>query len=626
MAKLGEFNREVKYVNKDFAEFRKALINYAKNYFPNTYNDFNESSPGMMFIEMASYIGDVLSFYTDVQLQESMLYTVDERINLYNLAQSLGYKPRTIVPASVDLEIYQLVPSIGEGSNTKPDFRYALLVEDKMECQTADGVRFYTVDSVDFRYSSSFDPTDISVYSVTDDGAIEYYLLKKKVKAVSGEIRTREYAFGDPKKYDKIVLPDDNVTGIVDIVDSDGNKWYEVQYLAQDMVPVSIRNVPYNNPEYSQYRSSVPYILCYRQVERRYVTRLRKDDKLEIQFGAGLSSEADEEIVPNPFNVALGVDYFERAIDVSIDPLNFVYTHTYGTAPNNTTLTVRYAVANGLSDNVNSNTIVQIVNSTIHDPIETVDSDTLTTVKNSLAITNPAPAYGGMDRKPIDIIRQEAMANFAAQNRTVTKEDYILRCYSMPAKYGSIAKCYVDTDIQLSRWNEYDTIPNPNAINLYVLGYNANKQLVEVNDAIKNNLKNYLAQYRMLTDAINIKTPFIINIGINFEILTRPNENSNEVILRCVNKLKELFAPDKMEINQPILLSKVYTELDSVEGVQTVQKIDVVNLFDMNSGYSGNVYDIEAATRNGIIYPSVDPSIFEVRFPNRDIKGRVNDI
>ena len=626
MALSDKVNREVKYVNKDFAEYRKALINYAKNYFPNTYTDFNEASPAMMFIEMISYVSDVLSFYMDVQLQESMLYTVEERINLYNLAQSLGYKPRTLVPASVDLEIYQLIPSIDEGVNTRPDFRYALVIDSNMECQTSDGIKFYTIDPVDFRYSSSFDPTTISVYSVTNDGAIEYYLLKKKVKAVSGEIRTRDYEFGEPKKYDKIVIPDDNVTSIIDIVDSDGNVWYEVPYLAQDMIPISVRNTPYHNPEYSKYRSSVPYSLCYKQVERRFVTRLRKDNKFEIQFGAGLSSEADEEIVPNPFNVALGLDYFKRAIDVSIDPLNFVYTHTYGSAPNNTTLTVRYSVANGLIDNVNSNRIVEILNMNAHDPLEAVDSDILTSVKNSIAITNPEPAYGGMDRKPIDVIRQEAMANFAAQNRVVTKEDYILRCYAMPSKFGSIAKAYVDTDIQVSRWNEYDEIPNCNGINLYVLGYNENKQFVELNPAIKNNLKNYLSQYRMLTDAVNIKTPFIINIGIEFEIITYPNENSNEVIFRCIDKLKQIFSPDNMEINKPILLSKIYTELDSVDGVQTVQNIKVVNLFDQNSGYSGNVYDIEGATRNGIIYPSVDASIFEVRYPTRDIKGRVNDI
>ena len=620
------YKREVKYINKDFGEYRKALINYAKNYFPNTYQDFNESSPGMMFIEMASYVGDVLSFYGDVQLQESFLYTVDERINLYNLAQGHGYKAKTVVPASVELEIFQLVPSVGEGNDTRPDYRYALIVEPNMVAKTEDDVRFRTIDAVDFRFSSSYDPTETSVYSVAADGAIEYYLLKKKVKAVSGEILTATYTFGDPKKYDKITLPETNVTEIIDIVDSDGNNWYEVQFMAQDLVPISIRNTPFNNPEYSQYRSSVPYVLCYKQVERRFVTRLRKDDRMELQFGAGLSSEADEEIVPNPFNVGLGLDYFERVVDVSIDPLNFLYTKTYGSAPTNTSLIVRYAVANGLADNVNAGAITEILESTIINPIDSVDPAVLTTIRQSLAINNPTPAYGGANRKPIEVIREEAIANFAAQNRAVTKEDYILRCFTMPAKFGSVSKAYIEQDQQLSRWNEYDRMPNPYALNLYVLGYDSERRLVPVNDLIKMNLQNYLTQYRLMTDAVNIKTPYIINIGIDFEIITRPNENSNEVLLRCVEKLMAYFDPDKMEINQPILISKVFTELDQVEGVQTVQSVQFRNLFDTNQGYSGNVYDVENAIRNGILYPSLDPSIFEIKYPKRDIQGRVNDI
>lgn len=626
MASANKFRREIKYVNKDFAEFRSALISYAKNYFPNTYTDFNESSPGMMFIEMASYVGDVLGFYSDVNLQESFLYTADERINLYNLAQGHGYKAKTVVPASVELDVFQLVPSIGEGEETRPDFRYCLIVEPNMVVKSDTDINFRTVDSIDFRFSSSYDPTDISVYSVAADGAIEYYLLKKKAKAVSGTINSADYPFSDPKKYDKITLPETNVTEIVDITDSDGNVWYEVPFLAQDLVPITVRNTPYNSPQYAQYRSSAPFILHYKQVERRFETRLRKDDRLEIQFGSGLSTEADEEIVPNPFNVGIGIDYFERVTDVSIDPMNFLYTKTYGTAPSNTTLTVRYATANGLEDNVNAGSITEIVSSTIIDPVDTVDQSILTTIQDSLAINNPRPAYGGANKKSLDVIREEAIANFAAQNRAVTKEDYILRCFTMPAKYGAIAKAYIEQDQQLARWNDYDRIPNPYALNLYILGYDANRNFVTVNDLIKINLSNYMSQYRLLTDAINIKNPFIINIGVDFEIITYPGENSNEVLLHCIDRLIELFDPDNMEINQPILVSKISTEIDKVPGVQTVQSITFRNLYDINDGYSGNVYDVDNALRNGILYPSMDPSIFEIKYPKRDIQGRVNDV
>lgn len=620
-------NRSISYVNKDFSEFRTQLINLARNYFPNTIADFNESSPGTAFIEMAAYVGDVLSFYADVNLQESFLSTADERINLYNLAQSLGYKTKTVIPASVELDVFQLIPAIGEGQNTRPDFRYALKIEDNMQVSTTDtdAIYFRTIDSVDFRYSSSFDPTTITTYSVTSDGSIEFYLLKKKVKAVSGQLLTRTYSFNDPKKYDKIVLPENNITQIVSVRDSDNNVWYETNYLSNDLIPISLPNIPFNDPVLSQYHSSVPYILAYKQTERRFITRLRKDDRTEIQFGGGISSEADEEIVPNPMNVGLGLNYFERVTDLSLDQTNFLYTKTYGAVPHNTTLTIQYAISNGLSENVNANTLTKIVQSSIIDPADTTDPTILQTIKDSVSVNNPFPAFGGMDRKPLDVVRQEAMANFAAQNRAVTKEDYILRCFTMPAKYGGIAKAYVEPDSQLGRWNE-DRIPNPYALNLYILSYDQDRNLIPSNEAIKENLRTYLRQYRLMTDAINIKTPWIVHIGVEIEIITRPDQNSNEVLLKVVDKAISLFDPDKMQINQPIIISNITSELDKIEGVQSIYSIKFINLVNQNEGYSGNVYDVQNATRGGIIYPSIDPMIFSVRYPKRDIKVRVIDL
>lgn len=623
MAYNNNSKKEVKFLSRDFAENRQALINFLKTYFPQQINDFSEASPQGALLETIAYVGDALNFYMDVQLLESLLYHSQERINLYNLAQSHGYKARTIAPSSVELDIFQLVPSVGQGSNTKPDYRYALYIEPNIVVQTTDQtpINFHTVDAVDFRFSSSYDPTILTTYSVTNDGAIEYYLLKKKVKAVSGEIRTATFSFTDPKQYDKIVIQDNNVTEIISVYDSDNNRWYEVPYLAQDVVQQELRNQPYNDPQLSQYRSSVPYILSYKQTERRFVTRLRKDDFLEIQFGGGMSSEADEEILPNPMNVGLGLNYFERAADVSIDPQNFLYSKTYGSVPQNTTLTIQYAVANGLADNVNSNTITSIASSTIVPPGDTTDPTVLQTIQDSLSVNNPFPAFGGANRKPLEIIREEAIANFAAQNRAVTKEDYLLRVYSMPAKFGSVAKAYIESDYQLGHWSQ-ERIPNVYSLNLYVLSFDANKNFVACNEAIKENIRTYLRNYRLMTDALQIRDAQVINIGIEAEIITRPNENSNEVNLRVANKLIEIFDNSKMEIGAPIIISNITSALDRIDGVQSIHNMKFINLLDTNSGYSGNVYDIDTATRGGIIYPSVTPSVFSVQFPKTDIRVR----
>lgn len=613
--------KEVKYLNKDFGQFRSNLISFAKNYFPNTYNDFNESSPGMMFIEMSAYVGDVLSFYADTQLREGFLAEARERSNLYNLANSLSYKAKTNTPAYVKLDIFQLLPAVGSGANTSPDWRYALTVQPNALLSSTSTVKFRTLDYVDFSFSSSFDPTEVTVYEIDNTGQVTYYLLKKQVNAVSGEIKTSTFTFGNAKIYDKITLPENNVLEIIDIVDSDGNTWYEVPYLAQDTVPLSIQNIPFNDPTLSANRSSAPFILKYKKTAKRFVTRLRGDNRTEIQFGAGVSSEADEDLIPNPTAVGFGLPYFKRTADLSIDPSNFLYTQTYGQAPNNTTLTVRYTIGGGVSDNVGINTISTINSITYNSFNASLDSAVITFVKNSVAVNNPEPARGGQALRDLESIRQDAIANFAAQNRAVTREDYIVRCYAMPAKFGSIAKAFIIQDDQMS--TDGDRIPNPLALNLYALGYDSNKNFTPLSNAVNENLRNYLSQYRMLTDAINIKTPYIINIGIEFEIIARPGFNGNEVVLRCIESLKRSFDNDKMGINMPIIVNQFVSELDRIEGVQTVSSFKITNLYDTILGYSGNLYDIDGATKNGIIYPSLDPSIFEVKYPNSDIKGRI---
>jgi hypothetical protein len=615
--------KDIKYLNKDFGEIRQELIDYTKNYFPDTYNDFNESSPGMMFMELAAATGDILSFYTDIQLRESLLLTVEENQNLFNIAHSLGYKPKFRTPASVDLDVFQLVPSINNGTSVVPDFRYCLQMDSNMIVSSESNKTFRTIDSVDFSYSSSFDSTEITVYSLDNTGEVEYFLLKKNVKAVSGEILTASYNFDSPKPYDKIVLPQLDVLEIVDIYDSNNNKWYETPYLAQDLVPISVPNLPYNDSHLAKYRSTAPYLIQFKQTERRFVTRLRENNRFEIQFGSGVSSEYDEEIIPNPFNVGFGLDYFERAVDLSIDPKNFLYTKTYGKSPANTTLTVRYTVGGGVEDNVGANSISTIVQSNITTPQSNLDSQIYNAVLDSVAINNPKPASGGLSRRSVEDVRREALANFASQNRAVTRDDYIVRVYSMPVKFGAIAKVCVDLDDQYLD-NSMD-IQNINyfGINLHCLGYDENKNLAVLNDAVKFNLLNYLKEYRIMTDSVSIRDAFIINIGVDFEIIVDEVYNSNEVLLRCIKSLKDYFDIEKMGIGKPIFKNSVMKEISQVEGVISVTNLSIFNLYDVTLGYSGNVYDIDSATKRNIIYTSLDQSIFEVKYPNKDIRGRV---
>jgi len=610
--------KDVKYLNKDFAQFRQNLINFAKNYFPDTYQDFNEASPGMMFMEMSSYVGDVLSYYTDNSFKESLLSTAEESSNILMLSQLFGYKPRLNAPATCTLDVFHLVPSKGSGVNASPDMTYALTVASGMEVSTEDGVTFHTEESIDF----SQDP-EITVYEIDGAGNVARYLLKKQVKVISGTIKSSTFSFGDPKPYDKLILPDTNIIDVISCSDSAGNTWYETDYLAQDTIFEDVANIPFNDPELSEYRSTVPYILKLRKTARRFVSRVRDDNRIELLFGSGVSSDADEEIIPNPKNVGHGLEYLRRTTTSNIDPTNFLYTSTYGIAPSNTTLTVKYSYGGSVEENVGISSIVNVTSVSYLNETGLVD---LSSTKASLAVTNNEPAVGARARQDLDSIKQNAMAAFAAQNRAITREDYISRVYSLPSRYGTVAKAYIVGDSQINTADKTypaETISNPYALNLYMLAQNADGHFIDSNQALLENLRTYLSQYRMLTDAVNIKSAFIINLGINFEVIPKPNINSNEVVLKCIARLKVLLHNDRMQINGPLNISSIVSDLDSIDGVQSIPTFEFVNLHSSNKGYSGNQYDINSAIKNNILYPSLDPSIFEIKYPNADIKGKV---
>ena len=661
--------KDIKYLNKDFAQFRGNLIEFAKTYFPTTYSDFNESSPGMMFIEMASFIGDSLSYYVDDTLKESLMVHADDIENVIALSQYLGYKPKVTAPSVTTLSVYQLVPSIGTGGSNTYDETYLLRIKEGMRVESSNGVQFITQDVVDFN-----DETDreITIYQTDSvSGEPTFYLVKKLVNAISAEVKTQEVSFESYQEFQSINLSDTNVIDIYDVRDSDGNKFYEVPYLAQEMVFVDYPNTENNDPDLYQFKSTVPYILNTLKTSRRFVKQINSDSTTTIQFGAGDPTVSEETIIPSFKNVGLGLPNSISKLEESFDPTNFLKTKTYGTSPSNTTITVKYLVGGGVESNVKKGTITQIKN------VEYEEDTTLFTqtqlgvynsAKNSIAVDNEVPATGGKGGDTIEEIRQNALANFGSQNRAVTAKDYEVRVLSMPTKFGSIAKAYATadgtldnnspssilsspkalqefTDLVMSfvekpdeeepnRKSVQEEIKkyllgkssndneknNPFAINLYLLGYDENKKLSNVNRAIKENIKTYLSEYKILTDGININDGFIINIGVEFEIITLKNYNKSEVINDCIQEIKDYLNIDSWTFNNTINISELELIVANVDGVSSVPKLKIVN--KCGGQYSPNSYNIEAATKDKIVYPSLDPSVFEVKFPDSDIKGR----
>ena len=632
-----KIKKDVKLVGRDFGDIRENLIDFTKTYFPQTFNDFNESSPGMMMLELSSYVGDVLSYYTDVQLRESILEQAQEKKNIFAISQAYGYKPKLNIPATTTLSMFQLVPAIGTGVNVRPDFRYALTIKEgaTVVAESNDEVTFTTNQKVRFNFSSSIDPTEISVYQVDDNTNLPVkYLLKKFVQATSGKEKTQEFTFGTPKVYDKIKISDEE--GLIDVIsisDDDGEEWTKVEYLGQDTIFEESPNTSEYSLRYSAFTRETPALLKLKKVPKRYVTRITDDGEIQIQFGAGVSANADEELLPNPDNVGSALYNASGNLNQGLDPSNFLYSRTYGIAPANQTLTVTYRVGKGVVDNVIAGDLNSLADVTIETTGIGLDSALFNEAKQSIAVTNENPAVGGKFEEEVEEVRENAKAYFSAQNRNVTREDYLVRAYALPPQFGSIAKAYVAPDFQikteLDDGGENNQVLNPLAINYYCLGYDDNKKLTVLNAATKQNLRNFLSYYRILTDAINIKDGYIVNIGIDFEIVVKPNYNSNDILLKCIQKIRDYFKIDKRSINQPILLSDLYVMLDEVDGVQSVVRPDKdglggLQISNKHGGtYSNKRYDIKGATRNGVVYPPKDPSIFEVKYPDQDIRGRV---
>ena len=663
--------KDIKYLGRDFSGFRDNLIEFAKIYFPKTYSDFNESSPGMMFIEMASYIGDVLSYYVDDTLKESLMAYADDTGNVIALAQYLGYKPTVSAPAVTTLSVYQLIPSIGSGKNNKPDERFYLRIKEGMRADSVSGITFRTTDVVDFGDSQN---REQNVYQKdVNTGEPTFYLITKLVKAIAVNEITQEFSFGSYSPFQKITLTDKNVISIYDIRDSNGNKYYEVPYLAQEMVFQDYaNNLNADDKDLYQFKETVPYILKTIKTPRRFTTKVNYDNSTTIQFGAGDPTANDEQLIPNLKNVGLGLPNSISRLEESFDPTNFLKTKTYGTSPSNTTITVKYWTGGGVASNVQMNTITKISGIEFDEQIQkytVAEQSIYASTKASVAVDNEVAATGGRGAETLEEIRQNALANFGSQNRAVTAKDYQIRALSMPPKYGAISKAYaiadgkldnnspssilaspnhlqqfsdlvmsfvkkpdnleptaesVSADIRkflIGKESNLNEVNNPFAINLYLLGLDENGNLAKLNQAVKENLKTYMNEYRMLTDGININDGFIINIGVEFEVKVFQTYNKSEVVTKCISELKDFFNLDNWTFNQTINLSEIELLLANVEGVISVPVLKITNKCG-GSGYSPCAYNIDSATKDKIVYPSLDPSIFELKYPNTDITGK----
>lgn len=605
-------DKNISYLNKGFTDFKSALQQYAKTYFPTVYNDFSEATPGNLFIEMSSYVGDVMSFYLDTQTQENFLLYAKEKENLYAMSYVMGYRPKASYASSTIVDIYQLIPSAVSGGISYPDFNtYGLIVPtNTILSSTSTGVNFITTQQIDFTDTGSTEITFV------DDN---YFLFKKSTPAISAEIVTTTINPPANQKFTTANITDTNILQILQVTGSDGNIWYEVPYLAQSTIFQKVANPSYSTDQ-------TPFLMQLQRVPRRFVSRILSDNTLQLEFGAGLSQDkTDSQIIPTPDNIQLGLVPGISLLTNNYNEASIMFTQEYGLVPSGS-LNVRYLVGGGITSNVPSNDLTTIDSSGIFFKNGTPSGSLASTVLSSIVSTNPFPSVGGRNGDTVEEIRQNALYSYSTQLRTVTKNDYIVRALSMPSDYGTVSKAYISQEINTNSQQtiSYNPANNTLALDLYILSYNNNKKLTTASTTLKENLVTYLNEYRMVTDAINIKDAFYINIGINFDITILSGFSNKEVLNSCISTLQDHFNIDKWQINQPIILSEVESRLLQVKGVQSIIKIDIINKQDItNNTYSQYAYDIAGATKNNIVYPSMDPAIFEIRYPDTDIQGRV---
>jgi hypothetical protein len=606
--------KNISYLNKDFTSFKNALQQYAKTYFPTTYNDFTEATPGNLFIEMASYVGDVMSFYLDTQTQENFLLYAKEKENLYALSYVMGYRPKASYASTTEIDIYQLVPSTIDliSGDIFPDISgYGLIIpSNTVITSNSTGIKFLTTKTVDFSDTNNVEITY----------ADPFFLLKTSVPVISAELKTTSINFTGNQKFATVNISDNNILQILNITGSDGNMWYEVPYLAQSSIFQRTTNPNFNADQ-------VPYLLNLQRVPRRYVSRILSDNTVQLEFGAGLSqNKSDSQIIPTPDNIQLGLVPGISLLTNNYNEASVMFTQEYGLVPSGS-FTVNYLVGGGITSNVPVNDLTIIDTSGVYfkngNPGNLAN---LTSVIASVVSNNPFPSTGGRNGDTIDEIRQNALYAYSTQLRAVTKDDYIVRALSMPADYGTVAKAYITQDLYKNPQQTvaYTPLDNALSLDLYILSYNSNKQLTQASTVLKNNLITYLNQYRIITDAINIRDAFYINIGVNFDITVFSGFSNKDILTNCISALQDYFNIDKWQINQPIIISDVVNKLLQIRGVQSVIKLEVVNKQDPTGLiYSPYGYDINGATKNGNVYPSMDPAVFEIRYPNTDIQGRI---
>lgn len=595
--------RIISLLNRDFKSFKRDLITYSKAYATGSFTDFNESSPGMTFLEFASYIGDGLNYYIDQAYNEGGDSATQVK-NVQANAKMRGYRPQGKRPAVGQLSWAIQVPAtVNAFGQVVPDDSYTPTLLKGSQGVARNGIVFETLEDIPFTASLGRQVTGSQFDSTT--GVPTHFALQRTVDVVAGKTVEESFTVTDFQQFRRIDLGQEDVIEIISVIDSQGNEWFEVDFLAQDWVFVAETNENSDG-------DLVPYVLKLQTAPYRFV--VDRDITTGIStlvFGSGDGVNFDDELIPNVASYALPLAGRRTYSSFSIDPQNFLRTRSLGLSPHNTTLTVNYRVGGGGESNVPARAVRQVSTADFSWSSTGLDALKKGSVEGSVGCINSISMAGGGPAETIREIKANAAAFFASQNRAVTREDVVARALSIPAKFGKPEKVFVKP----SSVGQF-------AYDVHVLALDADGTLTTATPTLKANLVTYLRKFKMLTDGINILDADILDVRVHFGVTVVQGKNRSEVLLNCTQILADYFARDKMQIGQPIVVSDVVATLNAVPGVASVYEISFSNVFGVTDGlnYSDDRLNISDNLRDGmLICPS--EAIFQVKYPNRDIVG-----
>lgn len=589
----------IDYTSRDFNSIKESLVDYAKRYYPEVYQDFNEASFGSLMMDMVSYVGDVMSFYLDYQTNESFLTTAIEQKNVINLSRQMGYKYQNVATSSGEITLYVLVPANDLGLG--PDLNYAPIIRQGSTFSSEGGDNFILTEDIRFDDSSNevvagrIDPAT---------GVPSFYAIRSKGKIISGNIERTIISVGDYQRFRKIILNDTNVVEILSVEDSDGNEYFQVENLAQNVVYKAFSNKGVDSENVREFLRPV-------SVPRRFVFEYDGTDYY-LQFGFGSEDELTTNSVADPSSVSLELYGRDYVTDIRLDPSKLLNSDKLGISPSNTQINVRYRKNSSQNPNASVGSINNITNLIIEfKDLVSLQSSKISSVRRSIECINEDVIRGSSVAPTSEEIKQRAISYFATQGRAVTGKDYEALTYAMPAKFGSIARCSVVVDDDSFKRN----------LNLYTLTVNGSGNLIAPTSMMKENLRVWLSNYKMINDTVDIIDGKVVNIGIDFEVIGDPDYNKSDVYNRCLQILREKFR-EKLTMGQPFYLTDVYFELNRVNGVIDTQNVRVTDR--RGSKYSQVQYDIGANLSADGRYLACPLNVcLEIKFPNVDITGVV---